>query len=69
MSSTEYLSIHNTKTFDECMEYVEFSKKKCNYSTPACKQAISVLYIHCYKTFSKTAICSSVKGLEGKTLN
>ena len=66
---SESLTIHNTKTFDECMEYVEFSKKKCNYSTPECKKAISILYIYCYKTFNKTAICSSVKGLEGKTLN
>ena len=67
--SSESSSIHNTKTFDECIEYVDFFKKKCNYSTPACKQSISILYIYCYKTFNKTAICSSVKGLEDKTLN
>ena len=47
------LSIKETKTFDECMEYVEFCKKKCDYTNPVCKKAIYVLYSHCYKTFKK----------------
>jgi hypothetical protein len=63
------MSIQDTKTFEDCMKYVELSKKKCNYSNPVCKKAILILYTHCYKTFNKASTCSSVKVLEGKTLN
>jgi len=63
------MSIQDTKTFEDCMEYVEKSKVKCDYSNPVCKKAIIVLYTHCYKTFNKASTCSSVKVLEGKTLN
>jgi hypothetical protein len=63
------MSIQQTKTMQECMEYVEFSKKKCDYSNPVCKKAIWVLYMHCYKTFKSASTCSSDKGLEGKTLS
>jgi hypothetical protein len=63
------MSIRESKTFEDCMAYVEFSKKKCDYSNPVCKKAIMVLYTHCYKTFNNASTCSSVKVLEGKTLN
>ena len=63
------MSIQDTKTFEECMAYVEGSKKKCNYSNPVCQKAIIILYTHCYKTFKSASTCSSVKVLEGKTLN
>ena len=63
------MSIQQTKTLEECMAYVEVSKKKCDYSNPVCKKAIWVLYTHCYKTFNNASTCSSDKVLEGKTLN
>ena len=63
------MSIQETKTFEECMCYVEKSKVKCDYSNPVCQKAIMILYSHCYKTFKSASTCSSVKVLDGKTLN
>lgn len=63
------MSIQDTKTFEECINYVEYSKKKCDYSNMVCKKAIMILYTHCYKTFINVSTCSSDKVLQGKTLN
>lgn len=62
------MSIQQTKTMEECMHYVDNSKKKCDYSNIVCKKAIMILYTYCYKTFNNASTCSSVKVLDGKTL-
>ena len=61
------MSIQDTKTFEDCIHYVDHSKNKCNYSNPICKKAIMILYTHCYKTFKSDSTCSSDKVLHGKT--